>query len=1648
MARIRCRVSECIDAHVICWTPAWTRLALCRSSQTCCGGRNILFCCQDVRTLLLRLRLVLFFGCLTLVLLLSVPAYADSATWQGDDGDNWGNGNNWNGDVPNSVSNPADDALFLIIGSNRARRVDVNGNFGFRNLTFNLGGINSHNYNFYSSGSNNGSLSIAGNLSLTGNGSEVVTFENTASLNVTGNSTSWTINNGTLRFDSGSNLGGSGSMTQSGNGTVDLNSANSFSGVYTLSSGTLRLDNENALQNARLNFQGGTLNFDSNFISHNLGGLAGTSNLSLGSTRLRLGARNVDDDFGGDITGNADSRIIKEGNQTQFFSGNTISTGSLSINSGTLAFLDSDVSLTSTNTISTNTMAIRNEAALFISDQSTFNIASTDFETREGAVTTIRDSSVVTAFGIDVKGSGQVNLNSGGQLTGTSLEVGLFGSGNASVTLESDSSIEIAGETALYNAGQIIVDGGSLTTRSLSSTDTGIRTVVNLIGDPSVGDAMTIDGSGNTAFAGRLRGAGQLTLRGSGSLTLSGANNDHTGEVLITGGSGARLIVGHANALQNSKINLVNDDGLDVNGFNATLGGLRGFGDLNIGSTTLTVDGAVSGGGYAGTITGNSNARLVVNSSSSWILGSGADINVDTTLNNASIEIRDTNTFNDSIVTLTGSNTVTLGSATTAFGAIAGTGSMNIPGNRTIMVGTSADSTFSGNLTGTGTITMAGDGRTWTLDGPMDFAGTLDIDTGQVFVGHPDALQNAVVQVDATNGLSTNTDTNIAGLSGGGDLNLNAPSAGREVNIAGSGSHVYSGTFSYVGPARLRYSGTGTQTFTGDDNRFGTLSVDSGTFAIDSGSFLIATNSASEAAGGDLNITNGGSLSASRLRIHNDSVVTVTGSGSSLSTQSNVWIYDGGDLLVLESGQADLGNVFANAASSQQSGAVLGVESGGQVTVTGETSLADTTGTTTFFLVTDENSSYQTQSLNLGGRPSGSTGGSAFAEVLAGGDLSVTGATTFFTNTSTLAIDRATFSTGSIAQTTGVTSSITLNDPTGGVALTVGDSSDWVLNTALNETTGGTASLRKVGTGAMTLGVAPNISGRVIIDEGSIVLGAANHLASQIVEINADAGLNINGLDANLGGLAGSADLNLGTQTVTVGSNDASTTYTGNLTGDPDSNFLKEGTGTLTFQNSTASNFGALISHDGTVTLDNVDMTLTQAIPGIAAVLSANLGGELDIRNGSVINAPNRDLYARNGSGVTISGIGTQVNSRQVFALLADSNLTVELGATIDTSNINLNAKGSTSGTVTATIQSGGRINNAGTIASAEDPGVTAILNVTGENSLVDASRLFLGGSDDANRGGTTTVTIDSGGVMDLSGETRFFSNSSSITVDGGQFITGDLNSHTGITGSVFISDANGTPALTIGRDGFDSVFKGVITDHTSGAGSVRKVGAGTLTLEGANTFTGALNVTGGTLVANNTTGSATGFGTLTIEADAALGGTGNIEGPVIVERGARLAAGNSIGTLTTGDLTWQAGAIHEFEIGSAQGTPGAALGWDLIVIDSPNGELSLNASQVDPIIIELVTLNNGLPGMLNDFDPEVEYRWQLVDAQAITGFDASHFVFDTTNFLSPHQGIVFGLEHDQSTGDLYVLAAIPEPTTVLILATSTVFMLRRTRHA
>jgi autotransporter-associated beta strand protein len=137
-----------------------------------------------------------------------------------------------------------------------------------------------------------------------------------------------------------------------------------------------------------------------------------------------------------------------------------------------------------------------------------------------------------------------------------------------------------------------------------------------------------------------------------------------------------------------------------------------------------------------------------------------------------------------------------------------------------------------------------------------------------------------------------------------------------------------------------------------------------------------------------------------------------------------------------------------------------------------------------------------------------------------------------------------------------------------------------------------------------------------------------------------------------------------------------------------------------------------------------------------------------------------------------------------------------------------------------------------------------------------------------------------------------------------------ELGSLTGGVGTV-VSGASTSTALTtyvVGRLNTDSTFNGrIIDDAVWGESALLKIGSGSFTLTGTNTYSGATVVSNGVLRVDGWLGT----GAVRV-AGGTLAGRGIVRGPVTVQSGGTLEPGSGgVGRLTVSNsVTMQAGSV------------------------------------------------------------------------------------------------------------------------------------------
>ncbi|MGJ8639704.1 MAG: beta strand repeat-containing protein [Opitutaceae bacterium] len=184
--------------------------------------------------------------------------------------------------------------------------------------------------------------------------------------------------------------------------------------------------------------------------------------------------------------------------------------------------------------------------------------------------------------------------------------------------------------------------------------------------------------------------------------------------------------------------------------------------------------------------------------------------------------------------------------------------------------GANEDFGFSGNLSGSGTITKVGTGI-WSLTSTSTHTGTTYINGGQIRLTDVDALQATTVWVNTNDALDLNGLTaNLGALGGAQSIDLGTGS----IHIVGNKDTLYLGSIS--GSGSVIMDGSGIQTLGGTSSYTGGTSILDGTLKASSNANLGNAAGAVTFDDGILELGNGFTSSRALAFTNSDSVATLT----------------------------------------------------------------------------------------------------------------------------------------------------------------------------------------------------------------------------------------------------------------------------------------------------------------------------------------------------------------------------------------------------------------------------------------------------------------------------------------------------------------------------------------------------------------------------------------------------------------------------------------------------------------------------------------------------------------------------------------------------------------------------------------------------
>ncbi|WP_411826985.1 autotransporter-associated beta strand repeat-containing protein [Luteolibacter sp. AS25] len=1316
-------------------------------------------------------------------------------------------------------------------------------------------------------------------------------------------------------------ISGTGGLTKTGSGSLTLSGANTYTGETIVSGGTLVLGNADAAGvggNLRVNaiLDLGSLNINKFSVivqngtvengTLNAGGaiqmqnatidavIAGTGYLrSLGAGTSTLSAVNT-------YTG---ATVVDDGTVSITSTGSILTTSGITINGGTLS-----VDGAGGNAIA-DTMAITNTSGSFTltgSDETIGSISGAgDINLEDNTLTTGGDGTSTTVSGVISGAGGGLTKAGAGTLT-------LSGSNTyTGATTINAGTLTASNSTALGNNSAVTVSGGG--TLNLT-TDLSIGSLAGSGAVTMNANTLTAGGDNtSTSFSGIISGIGGFTKTGSGSLTLSGANT-YTGETIVSGGTlvlgnaGAAGVGGNLRVTGNSTLDL---GSLSINKFsiivqNGTVenGTLNASGAIQTGGAAIgaTIDAVIAGTGYLSNFGGTTTLSAVntytgatvvddgtvsITSTGSILTTSGITINGGT----LSVDGAGGNAIADTMaITNNTSGSFTLTGSDETIGSISGAGDINLEDNTLTTGGDGTSTTVSGVISGAGGgLTKAGAG-TLTLSGSNTYTGATTINTGTLTASNSTALgNNSAVTVSGGGTLNLTTDLSIGSLAGSGAVTMNA----NTLTAGGDGTSTsFAGIIS--GTGGFTKTGAGSLTLSGANTYTGETTVSGGT--------LVLGNADAAGVGGNLRVQGGSILDLGSLNLNKSSVIVQNGTieNGTLNTSGTIQMQNATINAVI-AGTGYLSSVGAGTSTLSGVNTYTGVTEvgGGTLSITSTGSILTTSGIT----------------INGGTLSVDGAGGNAVADTMA------------ITNTSgSFTLTGSDETIGSISGA----GDINLEDNT---LTTGGDGTSTTVSGVISGAGGG---LTKAGAGTLTLSGSNTYSGATTINAGTLTASNSTALGNNSAVTVSGAGtLNLT-TDLSIGSLAGSGAVTMNANTLTAGGDNASTSFSGIISGT--GGFTKTGSGITTLTGANSYTGGTNLTA-GTFVIGN---NAAFGTGNLTIGDGTNLGGTGAFRitndiaiNGDFSVAPRNTLPS--------------ISSLELDGDVALGSSTRTITNTLDFSNFEF-----------------GQVNFGGVISGGSGTGLTLADNGSTPGANVVFFRFDGTGantySGDTTIGSNVSLSLEkTAGVNAIAGDVEVNSeavvaivnseqiaNSSTVTLNGTGRLQIGIDSAVPVTETIssLNDDGSGSGVVELAGNGStgsnlvvsNGNFSGEINGGGANSVSLIKTGTGTLTLSGANTYLGGTTVSAGKLLGNNLTGSATGNGAVQVMNGATLGGFGNFAGDVTIENGGRLSPGNSPGTLTTGNLTLNAGSQLDYELDSP-GIVGSGIN-DLVLV---NGNLVLD---------------------------------------------------------------------------------------------------------
>ncbi len=1371
-----------------------------------------------------------------------------------------------------------------------------NGTFDLHGLNASIGAL---------SGSGTVTSGVAGSVTLTlGNTNDTNTF-------------SGVIQNGS----------GTVALAKTGSGTETLSGANTYTGITTVTAGTLSISSDGNLGTApgsatagNIVLNGGTLQATATFTLNSNRGIAlgptsgsGTGTIDVtGSNTLTYDGRIANNPGGTGGLTLIDTGTFDLGGSNPFTGPTTVSGGVLAISGsgGDGVIQDTSVTINSGAIFRYLGNNIVNNAAAFIVngtlDMNTFN----DVIGSISGSGTIIDNSTNTEEGLSLD-----NVASALTYSGTISGGGRFAlrgavSSAGSLTLTGSNyslmRIDVVAGTLNINAPVTTTSDVFVGSSNAFSPPNGGNAVLNLQGGSlTVGGTLKLAGlSAGNAFNGTFtESAGTATVTGIdmnnqgavGTLTLSGgvlavgaggiyATDAGSTTLNLSGGTlqaAATFSTSIAATLTNSPV-------IDTNGFNINYAGsLSGTGSLTkISAGILTLS---ASNGYSGGTTLNGGTLLVTGT-----LGSG------------SVTIASGAILNDQVIVTSdtglGSLRQAITNANTASGMGSNTITFNVPSDSTITLAGVALPTITVGLTITGPgasqLTISGNNQSEIFgigsDAIVSISGLTFIDGEGVFGG---AIYTQGV-LTVTNSTFTDNNAQIGGAiysrAEGSDPNTGVLNVNDDT--FSNNSAVWSGAIdNWAGGIITVTNSTLVGNSASDGgaikNEWGTLKV------IDS---TLSGNSAAGGNGGAIDNENGYPLIVQNSIVAGNTATNGPDIDGSITTDNGHNLFG----TALQGTTSGAGDIFSNSPLLAPLGNYGGptetlallpgspaIDAGSNALIPGGVS-TDQRGAPRIENGTVDIGAYEIQTLywdpgHTGGTGSGGTGAwdtstanwfNGTSDVTWSNSSAYDPEAVFAGSAGTVTLGTAVTAFGLAFNTTGYT--VTSNTLTvgGGVSVASSDAA------TVASTVAGSTGLSAAGSGTLRLSGANTYTGTTTISGGTLQIGnggTTGSLGSGSVTDNAALVYDLSSNVAVSNAISGTGTLTL---TSTAGNvSQSAAIAVPALT-------VSAATGiTLTNAGNEVSSFSATNSTSGNLSLTNTVTTLT------VAGISESGSGSVTVSNTGALTVTGAVSFAGNLN-LIAAGADQPISVQSTLTKSSGGNATADLAATGDVRFENSGTLNVTSGALALTLNPDTDGNAAGgvliddsvlgtnggavTIGGGATPGTTAtgaliagVGGVPGTGSAVGYGVEIDSGS--AINAGAGTVSIlahaASGGPsfavgIALDGGSVTTTTGSIIMVGTGGNTAIQLDSGVQIGGSV-LSTAGGSISLTGAGAGTGQGNRGVNI-----SGTVSTTGAGTITLTGTGSATGASTTNYGVDIQSGGAVTINGSGAITINATGGAG--------------------------------------------------------------------------------------------------------------------------------------------------------------------------------